>query len=255
MARIKNLESAKYEPVLNPNQETSLIRRSSASAPASGRRGWGRFRVIIIYKGLSKTAVTRINLSAPWSFIDFLPTTPRAYVYALGIEAASFNPDLYCGLQSLLRDTRGVRGVVGEGRSAFIGNSLERIRKNRDLFEVSLKGKEFKGKFFFCCSIKRARLYCLDLILRRFRFDGEILLLRERYFSNGRNFHIFENFLTIRFIKSIFINSKPSPQLFALILCLCIAQCSLLNVARLPITRFANKDKIVAMSINLSWQS
>lgn len=71
-------------------------------------------------------------------------------------------------------------GVVGEGRSAFIGNSLERIRKNRDLFEVSLKGKEFKGKFFFCCSIKRARLYCLDLILRRFRFDGEILLLRER---------------------------------------------------------------------------
>lgn len=181
MARIKNFESAKYEPVLNPNQETSLIRRSSASAPASGRRGWGRFRgVIIIYKGLSKTAVTRINLSAPWSFIDFLPTTPRAYVYALGIEAASFNPDLYCGLQSLLRDTRGVRGVVGEGRSAFIGNSLERIRKNRDLFEVSLKGKEFKGKFFFCCSIKRARLYYLDLILRRFRFDGEILLLRER---------------------------------------------------------------------------
>lgn len=181
MARIKNFESAKYEPVLNPNQETSLIRRSSASAPASGRRGWGRFRgVIIIYKGLSKTAVTWINLSAPWSFIDFLPTTPRAYVYALGIEAASFNPDLYCGLQSLLRDTRGVRGVVGERRSAFIGNSLERIRKNRDLFEVSLKGKEFKGKFFFCCSIKRARLYCLDLILRRFRFDGEILLLRER---------------------------------------------------------------------------
>lgn len=181
MARIKNFESAKYEPVLNPNQETSLIRRSSASAPASGRRGWGRFRgVIIIYKGLSKTAVTRINLSAPWSFIDFLPTTPRAYVYALGIEAASFNPDLYCGLQSLLRDTRGVWGVVGDGRSAFIGNSLERIRKNRDLFEVSLKGKEFKGKFFFCCSIKRARLYCLDLILRRFRFDGEILLLRER---------------------------------------------------------------------------
>lgn len=202
MARIKNFESAKYEPVLNLNQETSLIRRSSASAPASGRRGWGRFRVIIIYKGLSKTAVTRINLSAPWSFIDFLPTTPRAYVYALGIEAASFNPDLYCGLQSLLRDTRGVRGVVGEGRSAFIGNSLERIRKNRDLFKVSLKGKEFKGKFFFCCSIKRARLYCLDLILRRFRFDGEILLLREReIFQQWKEFSHFWKFFNNSFHK------------------------------------------------------
>lgn len=113
--------------------------------------------VIIIYKGLSKTAVTRINLSAPWSFIDFLPTTPRAYVY--GIEAATFNPDLYCEACKACCETLGVGGWF-EGGFAFIGNTFERIEiLSFSCCEEMEFGREF---FFFSCSIKRGRV-CTEI--------------------------------------------------------------------------------------------
>lgn len=105
-----------------------------------GRRGSVSSIVIIIYKGLSKTAVTRINLSAPWLFIDFLPTTPRAYVYALGIEAASFNPDLYCGLQSLLRDGEDPRLLGMEPSKGSVRIEI--------FFEVSPKGEGIQREIF-----------------------------------------------------------------------------------------------------------